>query len=257
MGLEIKNVSVQFPNSPTEVLKNINLNVKDGEFICILGPSGCGKSTLLNVIAGLEKTTGGEILLNGEKIDSPGADRVVMFQESALFPWLNVLDNVKFGMKIANLPSKEQEEKAMQYLNMVHLWNFRNYRVHELSGGMKQRVALARALTLDSKILLMDEPFAALDKQTKNILRDEIQEIWLKTKRTILYVTHSAEEAMFFGDRIVMLATHPGQIQAIYDMDLKRPRDITSPEFLTMRKQMLEILRSEVEKVAEQEYDSV
>lgn len=255
MGIKIENLCVTYNDSDTEALNNITLDVKDGEFLCLIGPSGCGKSTLLNIIAGLEKPTSGRVLLDSNEIKGPGADRVVMFQESALFPWLNVIENVKFGMKIAKIPKQEQEERAKKYLDMVHLYKFRNYNVHQLSGGMKQRAALARALTLDSKVLLMDEPFAALDKQTKNILRDEIQTIWMETKKTVIFITHSVEEAIFFGDRVVMLSANPGRIKEIYSIDLPRPRDISSPEFLQHRKNMLNQLRIEVERVAKEETD--
>lgn len=255
MSLHIKNVSKKFINSEKQTLDDVSLEIKEGEFICIIGPSGCGKSTLLNIVAGLDKPTSGSVTLDGEPIKKPGADRVVMFQESALFPWLNVIDNVKFGLKIAKKSKEEQEDTAMKYLKMVHLWNFKDYRIHELSGGMKQRIALARALSLDSKVLLMDEPFAALDKQTKNILRDEIQNIWMQTNKTILFITHSVEEALFFADRIVMLSANPGQIKKIIPVNLDRPRHIENEEFIKLRVELLNLLRNEVEKVAQNEYD--
>lgn len=255
MSLVIREVSKQFRNSKKDTLQNVNLEIKEGEFICIVGPSGCGKSTLLNMVAGLEPIKSGEIYLDGEKITGPGADRVVMFQESALFPWLNVMENVKFGMKLAKVPQQEQNERAEKYLRMVQLWKFRNYRIHELSGGMKQRVALARALTMDSKMLLMDEPFAALDKQTKNMLRDEIQKIWMETKKTVLFVTHSVEEALFFADRIVMLSGNPASVKKIISVDIPRPRMIDTADFIEIRAELLSFLRNEVEKVASEEYD--
>ena len=177
MSLKIENVSKMYPNTKKAILKDVSLEVMPGEFVCLVGPSGCGKSTLLNLIAGLELPSEGKITLNGKEITGPGSDRVVMFQEPALFPWLNVIDNVKFGMKAAGMEEREQEERAEKYLRMVHLLNYRNYKISELSGGMRQRAALARALTMDSQVLLMDEPFSALDKQTKNILRDEIEKI--------------------------------------------------------------------------------
>lgn len=256
MSLDLEQVSIQYKDSNKITLKNLSFHINDGEFICLLGPSGCGKSTLLNTIAGLEKPVSGRILLDGIEITGPGADRVMMFQESALFPWLNVIDNVKFGMRIAKVSLEEQEIRARKYLSMVHLSQFAEYHIHQLSGGMKQRVSMARALTMDSKVLLMDEPFAALDKQTKNILRDEIQNIWMQTKKTVVYVTHSVEEALFFADRIIMLTTNPGSIKSIIDINFQRPRDIVAPEFLQMRKCLLEELRNEVEKVAKCEYDT-
>lgn len=257
MSLKISHVTKKFDNASYNVLEDISLEVQAGEFLCIVGPSGCGKSTLLNLIAGLQKPTQGEIILDGNTIKGPGADRVVMFQESALFPWLNVMENVKFGMNIAKMSKEEQEERALKYLKMVQLSKFQNYRVHELSGGMKQRVALARALTLDSKVLLMDEPFAALDKQTKNMLRDEIQEIWMQTKKTVIFITHSVEEALFFADRIVLLSSHPGQVRQIFEVDIERPRHIEHPRFIEIRAEILHLLRTEVEKVASEEYDEI
>ena len=167
----------------------------------------------MNLIAGLEKPTEGEILLNGKPVTGPGADRVVMFQEHALFPWLNVIQNVKFGMEIAGVPKEEQEEKAMKYLRMMQLEDYADYAVHQLSGGMRQRVALARAFTLDSEILLMDEPFSALDKQTSNRLRKELQDIWMQTGKTIFFITHSVEEAVYLGDRVVVMSAEKGNIQ--------------------------------------------
>lgn len=215
MALVIENVSKRFQskNKEINVLEKINLEVQKGKFICILGPSGCGKSTLLNIIAGLEKPSEGKVFLNGREVLSPGPDRVVMFQESALFPWLKVIDNVEFGMKIRGVPKKERHERALKYLKMVHLTKFKDVYVHQLSGGMKQRVALARALTLDSEILLMDEPFAALDSQTKNILLLELQRIWWETKKTIIFVTHNIEEAVLLADKVVVMSSNPGKIK--------------------------------------------
>ncbi len=174
----------------------------------------------------MEKPTGGSVSIDGKEVTEAGSDRVVMFQEAALFPWLSAIDNIKFGLKLADIPKQEQDETAMKYLKLVQLAHFRDYRPHELSGGMKQRVALARALALDSKILLMDEPFAALDKQTKNMLRDEVQDIWMQTGKTVLFVTHSVEEAIFFADRIIMLGANPGRIIKEFQVDFPRPRHI-------------------------------
>ncbi len=255
MGLQLTNVSKQFYNTDKNTVSDVSLEVKEGEFITLIGPSGCGKSTVLNMIAGLEKTTGGEIRLDGGLITEPGADRVVMFQESALFPWLTVVENVKFGMNIAGLPKEEQEDRAVKYLDMVHLTKFRDYNTHQLSGGMKQRVALARALTMDSKVLLMDEPFASLDKQTRNVLRDEIQNIWMETHKTVIFITHSVEEAVFLSDRVALMTASPSTIKKVYDVKMPRPRKIDSPEFVDIRKQILGQLREEVDKVAKKEYD--
>ncbi|MCD7745939.1 MAG: ABC transporter ATP-binding protein [Lachnospiraceae bacterium] len=256
MSLELRHISRSFDHSVRETLKDISLTVEDGEFVCIVGPSGCGKSTLLNIVAGLDRPTSGEILVNGKPIAGAGADRVMMFQEHALYPWLNVRENVKFGMKLAGVPKEEQERRAEHYLKLVRLWEFRDYRIHEISGGMKQRTALARALCLNSPVLLMDEPFSALDKQTTNKLRADLEQIWEETKKTILFVTHSVEEAVFLADRIVVLSDNPGCIKEVFPVDLPRPREIDSPEFLTVRHQILSCVEREVEKLAKEEYDS-
>ncbi|MDD3412700.1 MAG: ABC transporter ATP-binding protein [Lachnospiraceae bacterium] len=255
MALEIRHVSKVFEGTKKETLQNINLTVENGEFICIVGPSGCGKSTLLNQVAGLDTPTAGEIFLDGVKITRPGSERMVMFQESALYPWLTVKENVVFGMKLAGLLKEEQEKKAEYYLKMVQLWDFRNYAIHEISGGMKQRTALARALTLDCKVLLMDEPFSALDKQTTNMLREELEQIWEKTHKTIFFITHSVEEAVYFADRVVILSDNPGTIKEIVKIDLQRPRKIDSDEFITLRSTILDLVQREVHKIAENEYD--
>lgn len=248
MSIEIKNVSRYFSDTNNEVLKNIDLTIRDGEFFCLLGPSGCGKSTLLNQVAGLDKPDEGEIFINGKKITEPGPDRIMIFQESALFPWLSVIDNVKFGMKATGIPKEEWDAHAMKYLAMVNLASCRNYKVSQLSGGMKQRVSIARALAMDSKVLLMDEPFAALDKQTKNLLRDELEQIWLAERKTVMFVTHSVEEALFFGDRVAMMSANPGTIKSIFEVNFPRPRHIDSPEFVELRHAILSDLRVEVER---------
>ncbi|SHF22786.1 NitT/TauT family transport system ATP-binding protein [Caldanaerobius fijiensis DSM 17918] len=257
LSLKISNVSKSFINKQgkNHVLYNINLEIKSGEFICLLGPSGCGKSTLLNIIAGLEKPSEGSIFLNGTEVKEAGPDRAVMFQESALFPWLKVIDNVEFGMKMAGIPKTVRREKALKYLKMVHLTRFQNSLVHELSGGMKQRVALARALTLDSEVLLMDEPFAALDSQTKNILLLELQRIWLETKKTIIFVTHNIEEAVLLADRIIVMAANPGRIKKIYNVQLARPRQSGSLDVAYIVADVMRELKEEVEKVAKAEFD--
>ena len=243
MALILEGLGKHFENSEEATLHEINLTIENGEFVCIVGQSGCGKSTLLNLVAGLDKPTSGKIILDGEEITGPGADRVVMFQEHGLYPWLNVIDNVKFGMKLAGIPKDVQEEKAMHYLKMVHLEEYKDYPIHQISGGMRQRTALARALTLDSKVLLMDEPFSALDKQTSNILREELQNIWQETKRTILFITHSVEEAVYLSDRIVALSPDTGKIAGLVPVTMPRPRHVYSPEFVEMRHQILEIVR--------------
>lgn len=258
LSLIIKGVNKKFisKHKETYTLDNIDLSFKKGEFICLLGPSGCGKSTLLNIIAGLETPSEGKIYLNDKEINGVGVDRAVMFQESALFPWLKVIDNVEFGMKMAGVPSKERREKALYYLKMVHLAKFKNSFVHELSGGMRQRVALARALTLDSEVLLMDEPFAALDSQTKNILQTELQKVWIETKKTIIFVTHNVEEAVLLGDRVIVMSTNPGKVKKEFKIQLGRPRNIENVDLAYVTAQVMKELKEEVEKVAKSEYDS-
>nr|WP_245156566.1 ABC transporter ATP-binding protein [Clostridium aminobutyricum] len=258
VNLRIENVGKRFitDRNKTHTLDNINLEINQGEFISILGPSGCGKSTLLNIIAGLEKASEGKVLLNGKEIKGAGPDRAVMFQESALFPWLRVIDNVEFGMKMAGINAADRKEKALKYLKMVHLTKFQQAYVHELSGGMKQRVALARALTLDSEVLLMDEPFAALDSQTKNILQLELQRIWLETRKTIIFVTHNVEEAVLLSDRVVVMAANPGKVKKEFKIELARPRQIESGDVTYMVAKIMKELKEEVEKVAKAEYDN-
>lgn len=240
MSLILKNVSKQYENAGQPTLDGINLEIRSGEFLCVVGKSGCGKSTLLNLIAGLEEPTQGEILLDGEKITKAGADRVVMFQEHALFPWRNVIENVRFGMEIAGIPKEQQEERAMKYLEMVQMEKYRDYPIHQLSGGMRQRVALARALTLDSKLLLMDEPFSALDKQTANRMREQLQEIWMQVNRTIFFITHSVEEAVYLADRVVVMSEKKKNIQNLIEIRLPRPRHVYEEEFVAYRHRILE-----------------
>lgn len=245
MSLVIKNLCKHYDNNEAATLNEINLEVENGEFICIVGVSGCGKSTLLNLVAGLITPTSGQIFLDGKEITGPGADRTVMFQEHGLYPWLTVIENVKFGLKLAGASKEEQEEKAAYYLKMVGLSEYRDYPIHQISGGMRQRTALARALTMDSSVLLMDEPFSALDKQTSNKLREELQRIWQQTRRTILFITHSVEEAVYLGDRVVVLSPNPEKQVDMIDINLQRPRHVYSPEFVDLRHQILEEIRGE------------
>ena len=255
MFLQLNSINKSFPETDKETLRDINLSVEKGEFICIVGPSGCGKSTLLNLVAGLDSPTSGSIILDGKKITGPGADRVVMFQEAALYPWLNVMQNVMFGLDAAGVSKENQKKTAEKYLKMVQLWHYRDYPVHQSSGGMKQRTALARALALDSKLLLMDEPFSALDKQTINLLREELERIWEKTGKTIFYVTHSVEEAIYFADRVVVMSENPGRIRSIIPIELPRPRDIEEERFTALRRQILGEVQLSVKKSVKNEYD--
>ncbi|WP_416318280.1 ABC transporter ATP-binding protein [Thermoanaerobacterium saccharolyticum] len=257
MSLVIENISKSFmlDLKTNIVLKNVNLLINKGEFICIIGPSGCGKSTLLNIIAGLESASCGRIILNGSVVRDAGIDRAVMFQEPALFPWLTVIDNVEFGMKMAGIKKEERKRRAMKYLKMVHLTKFKDSYIHQLSGGMRQRVALARALAIDSEVLLMDEPFSALDSQTRNILQLELQRIWIDTKKTIVFVTHNIEEAVVLADRVVVMSTNPGRVKKEFKIELSRPRKPESPDVNYYARKIMDELREEVEKVAKAEYD--
>jgi NitT/TauT family transport system ATP-binding protein len=229
--LAIENVSKSFQTSSGRVqaLEDITLSVGEGEFVCLVGASGCGKSTLLNIIAGLEKPDSGTVLADGKPVTGPGRERLVMFQESALFPWLNVLGNVLFGLKLKpNLTNKDRCDVARYYLELVGLTRFEQANIHELSGGMKQRVALARALAPNPRVLLMDEPFAALDALTREQLYGDIQRIWKARKKTIVFVTHNVREAACLGDRVILMSPHPGRVQEEFIIDLERPRDLNS-----------------------------
>ena len=234
----------------------MTLNIKRGEFISLLGPSGCGKSTLLNIIAGLDKQTSGDITVNGKPIVGPGNDRIVVFQESGLFPWLSVLDNVMYGLLIKNVPKEEAKERAMKWLQKVHLGKFAHAQPHELSGGMKQRVAIARALVMDPEILLMDEPFAALDEQTRMVLHKELEELWYETKKTIIFVTHNIREAVVLSDRILLMKTRPGGIKNIFDVKAARPRTATDSLLAHLESRILTELEQEMEKVLKEEFGS-
>jgi NitT/TauT family transport system ATP-binding protein len=214
-----------------QALENVNLEVGEGEFVCLVGPSGCGKSTLLNLIAGLDYPDSGRMLADGKPVSEPGRDRMVMFQEHALFPWLDVTGNVMFGLKLKpGLTRKDRREVARYYLKLVGLEKFMDANVHELSGGMKQRVALARALAPNPRVLLMDEPFAALDAMTREQLYGDIQAIWQKRRKTIIFVTHNVREAACLADRVVIMSPTPGRIREIFDVTLPRPRDFNSIE---------------------------
>lgn len=253
--LQLKNVSKTFHTKGVElkVLENIDLGVEEGEFLCLVGPSGCGKSTLLNIIAGLEEPDSGEIFSNGNKVTGPGTDRVLIFQELALFPWLTVIKNVEFGLKMLKVDKKTREELALEYLKMVHLSKFKDAYVHQLSGGMKQRVALARALAMDPEILLMDEPFVALDAQTGDILRDELQHIWKETRKTIIFVTHNVREAVCLGERVLVFSARPGRIKKEFRVEYPRPRHIEDPWLMEIAKPILKELKVEIEKFVREE----
>jgi len=238
--------------SEVHALDRVSLEIAEGEFVCLLGPSGCGKSTLLNIIAGLDSADEGAVFTDGKQIDGPGRDRMVMFQEPALFPWLDVIDNVMFGLKLKpGLTNPERREVARFYLKIVGLDKFLNANVHELSGGMKQRVALARALAPNPRVLLMDEPFAALDALTREQLYGDLQRIWEQRKKTIIFVTHNVREAVCLGDRVVLFSSNPGRIQEQFRINLPRPRDINSVTLAQHSTEITKALKGHMKPEAE------
>jgi len=248
--LEAKNIEKYFKHDGKQLktLDGINLNVNDGEFVCIVGTSGCGKSTFLRTIAGLEIPDSGEILLDGQPLSDTGPDRIMVFQEGALFPWLNVQDNVEYGLKIAGIPKEKRNEISHRYLDMMQLTQFATSFTYQLSTGMKQRVAIARALVMEPDVLLMDEPFAALDPQTRDLLLVEMQLIWQKTKKTIIFVTHNVAEAVVLRTRVLVFSHRPAKIKKEVEIDYQRPRLTDDENLLPYQKKILAELRPEVKK---------
>lgn len=235
-------------------LDNINLQVRAGEFVCIVGPSGCGKSTLLHLIAGLHSQTSGQVLVDGKPVQGPGTDRILIFQDHGLFPWLTVGQNVEFGMKMKGVGKGERLERIQHYLRLVHLAKFEKSYIHQLSGGMRQRVAIARALATEPDVLLMDEPFAALDAQTRDLLHDELERIWSETGCTIIFVTHNVREAIRLGDRVVLLTFRPGRVKSEFAVELPRPRHLEDPNVALAAAEILDELRDEINRSLEAEY---
>jgi NitT/TauT family transport system ATP-binding protein len=231
-----------------EAIHEISLDIKDGHFVILLGPSGCGKSTFLNIIGGFDRQTSGQILLNGEPIKGPGPDRGVVFQEFILYPWRTVLRNVTIGLEVQGVAKERRLKRGNELLALVGLQGFENRYPHVLSGGMKQRVAIARALAPDPEILLMDEPFGALDAQTRMVLMNDLLRIWEEMRKTIIFVTHSTQEALILGDEIVVLTCRPSTICKVVRNDLSRPRDTTSPEFVRMEKELLSLISAQTER---------
>lgn len=244
---------------PVSALQDINLEVKQGEFMVIVGPSGCGKSTLLDLLAGLTKPNSGQILLDGKAISGPDLDRGIVFQQYALFPWKTALANVEFGLETKGVGRKERRRIAQQYINLVGLAGFENRYPHELSGGMKQRIAIARSLAYDPEVLLMDEPFAALDAQTRETLQSELLRIWETTKKTIIFITHGIEEAVYLGQRVAVMTSRPGRIKQVIEVPFESrttEEDLRSnPEFVKIRHQIWDLLKDEVQRAQEQEKD--
>lgn len=261
MKLQVRNLSKRFKTSNSNkveyvtAIENIDLTINDGEFVCITGPSGCGKSTLLNILAGLDKPTEGEIILNGHEINGTGPDRIMVFQENALFPWLKVIDNVEFGLKIAGLQKDKRRHIAFAHLETMQLTKFADSYVYQLSGGMKQRVALARALVMDPEILLMDEPFASLDSQTRDLLSVELQLIWSKTRKTIIFVTHNIMESVCLGDRVFVFTNRPGKIKREITIEHRRPRLTEDDELKPYYREVLDELRNEISAARKQQSD--
>ena len=255
MRVELQHVSKTFPQNGgfIEVLQDISLMVEEGEFVCLLGPSGCGKSTIIHLIAGLERVDTGRILVDGQSVVGPDPRRTVVFQDAALFPWLTVLGNVEFGLRMAGVPPRTRRDRALEYLRLVHLSKFIHAYPHQLSGGMKQRVAIARALALQPAVLLLDEPFAALDAQTRAVLQNELLEIWELARPTILFVTHNVREATGLADRVYVISSRPGRIRDVQPITVPRPRHADDPTLLAHQHHILGLLGDEVEKVLREE----
>ena len=238
--VHIENVVKKFNTRKGEVvaLNGANFDIHENEFVCVVGPSGCGKSTLLNIIGGLEEPTEGRVLVDGQEVTGPGPDRGIVFQQYALFPWLTVLENVKFGLKLQGKSDKEAEEIALKYIKLVELQDFVQSYPKELSGGMKQRVAIARAYAVNPKVLLMDEPFGALDAQTRTQLQSELLETWEKEQKTCFFITHDVEEAIILAQRVIIMYARPGRVKEIVDIDIPYPRTQETkitPRFLVLK----------------------
>lgn len=245
--IAVKNVCKTYPGAePVQALLDVQLDIKEGEFVALLGPSGCGKSTLLNIIAGFEQLTSGELLVDGNPIEKPSPERGVVFQEAALFPWLTVWENVIFGPKVAGKSKTEYEDHAKEMLEITGLSSFLDHLPVQLSGGMRQRVGIARVLTLGSKVLLMDEPFGALDAQTRLTMQELLLSVWHKFQTTVLFVTHDIDEAILLADTIYVMSARPGRIHTRIDVPIARPRtieDTTGAEFNAMKREILRQMR--------------
>lgn len=251
--LQARQLSKSFPtpSGPVRALAPFDLSVNKGDFLCVVGPSGCGKTTLLNIVAGFETPSTGSVTLDGKPIRGPGAERGVVFQQGALFNWMSVLENVAFGPRACGVGVAEARERAAQLLDLVGLKGFGAKYPYQLSGGMQQRVGIARALANDPDILLMDEPFAALDQQTRELLQEEMRRIWRRTGKTVIWITHSIEEALFLATHVLVMASRPGRTKAAFESSFSQSDDpylAASPEFAAARRTILELLRSEAEK---------
>lgn len=232
------NKSFYTPSGEVQVIKDFELQVKENEFVVLFGPGQCGKTTIINLISGLETVSSGQVVVNGEKVTKPGPERGVVFQSTAILPWLTTMQNVEYGLKMAGVSKKERRERAQHYINLVGLEGFEKSFPSQLSGGMKQRVGIARAYCIEPKVMLMDEPFGALDAQTRYLMQEELQRVWQTERRTVVFVTNNVEEAIYLADRIIVLSNCPATIKKEYTIDFPRPRDYVSEEFLQLRKEI-------------------
>ncbi|MDD6324620.1 MAG: ABC transporter ATP-binding protein [Lachnospiraceae bacterium] len=253
--LQVKNLSRIYEgnNGPVVALQDVNLEVEESEFVMIVGPSGCGKTTLINIIGGLDEATSGEVLLDGTPVSAPGADRGMVFQGYSLFPWLNVQKNVEFGLKMKGIPAAERAEQAQKYIELVGLKGFETALPKQLSGGMKQRVAIARTLANEPQVLLMDEPFGALDAQTRVVMQELLADISRRTGTTILFITHDIDEAVLLGERVYVMSRRPGTVRDVITVDIPGERSHNSlvlPEFLETKKQIMDMLWQESQDAA-------
>ncbi len=257
VSIQVKNISKRFKTRKgiTEALTDISVDVKEGEFFCIVGPSGCGKTTLLRILAGLEEQTDGEVILSWQDRQRPLSTMV--FQEQSAYPWLTVEQNVEYGLRLRKVPKSIRRQVTRDWIEMVGLQGFEHHYPGQLSGGMKQRVAIARAFANDPEILLMDEPFVNLDEQTKIIMQQELIHLWEANRKTVVFITHSIDEAIMMGDRIMMLTAHPGRVKRLFDIDLPRPRNIAeiraNPHFAELFTDIWALLKSEVELARRQD----
>jgi NitT/TauT family transport system ATP-binding protein len=247
--LELRRVTKRFDGSTHAAVQDIHITCDPGEFVVVVGPSGCGKSTLLNLAAGIVQPDEGEVLIDGRPVTAPGPDRTMVFQEHGLFPWLTAAENIGFGLKMSGVPEAERRARVRDALRLIHLPHSGDRLVHQLSGGMRQRIAIARAIVMNPAVLLMDEPFAALDAQTRTLLHEQVQELWLETRKTILFVTHSVGEAVRLADRIIVLHLNPGRIRREFSVQLPHPRDFDSPEVADLVRQVRKEIEEEVNRV--------
>jgi len=253
MNIELRGVSRRYDVRDKNVLDALDvtdLSIAAGEFVCIVGPSGCGKSTLLNLIAGLDTPSTGEVLVGGKPVRGADPSRVLIFQDAALFPWLTAQSNVEFGLRMQGMPAKQRAEESSRLLDLVHLKGFERAYVHELSGGMRQRVAIARALAVNPVVLLMDEPFGALDAMTRDLLHAELERLWADRNLSVVFVTHNVREAARLADRVVLLSSRPGRVVSEFTVDIERPRRMDSPEVSSLAAEITDQLRTEVRRHA-------